>query len=484
MNKYLLVIIFALSLGVVVLFFTSRVKENESKKDISTKRWNVILIQADTLRADRLGCYGRTSAHTPNLDALASEGVLFENHIVNSTYTACSVPSMLTGNYQDKHGLWYHGDILSGNNITLPERLSALGYQTAGISANPVVDVERGYAQGLDTMLTLKGNPPAAKMVGHAIKWLDQNGDDPFFLWLLLIDPHFPYIPPEQFAQLFPKSEPFQESFSWQISFAHGDVTWDKESLMWGKVANEKQIEQESALYEGEIAYLDSQIGVLLDHLDKQGLRDNTLIVFTSDHGEELGEHTFFCSHGHSTYDTLARVPLIIRTPNNTPLRVPQVVRTIDIAPTILNLLDIPFDNDIDGRSLAPLIRGDEIALPLLPAYIANGPIHEGFWRETPRIYVKGVEGTWASLRTEKWKLIRIPHPQNDIFELYDIENDPEEKYNIYESNLPQATRLITMLDAVKDRIPIEERTNPEQQGQEIDTLEMLESLGYLGNLP
>lgn len=480
MNKHFWIIVIAVGVSLVLILITPRPDAPDPSKQIDPDAWNVLIIQADTLRADRLGAYGHTRAKTPNLDALAAEGVLFEQHIVNATYTACSIPSLLTGNYQDRHGLWFHGDTLSEKNLTLPERLSALGYRTAGFSANPIVHEDRGYAQGIDSMRTLKQNNNAEQMVDHATNWLDKNGDDPFFLWLLLIDPHFPYTPPDRFTSLYPESGTYEESLSWQWEFNQSEAEWDKESLMWGYVANEQQIAQESALYDGEIAYLDEQVGRLLDYLDENGLRDNTLIVFTSDHGEELAEHTLFCTHGNSTYETLARVPLIIQTPDSTTSRVPQVVRTIDIAPTILSLLDIPYEDEMDGRSLAPLVRGTETALPKLPAYIANGPIHEGFWKENPRMYVKGVQGTWATVRTEEWKLIRIPHPEKYIFELYNIKTDPEEKHNLYNSNPDQAAALITILDSIKTRLPDGSLVTPQQQELDEETRQTLESLGYL----
>ena len=481
MNKHLLLIVLIVSISVALILIVPRPDSSQSKKALPPDTWNVILIQADTLRADHLGAYGYARAQTPNLDALAAKGVLFEQHIVNATYTACSVPSLLTGNYQDRHGLWFQGDTLSESNITFPERLSKSGYVTTGFFSNPVVHPDRGYTQGVETTLNLTRDHDAGVMVNHALDWLQKNRDDPFFLWLFLIDPHFPYTPPTEYADRFAQPGSLKTSLSWQWEFDHDNVQWDMEALLWGDLATPDSVALEMVLYDAEISFLDAQVGRLLDYLEQEGLTENTVIVFTSDHGEEFHEHTFFCSHGHSTYDSVASVPLIIKTPESTPSRVSQVVRNIDVAPTILELLGIAYENNIDGRSLAELVQGKQDSLPLIPAYSTSGPIHQGFFRAQPRIYLDGVEGAWRSVRTEQWKLIRIPHPETDIYELYDLKADPGETRNLYDPAHEKVAELTGMLNSIEARVDQDSSVIPVQGELDEETTEMLESLGYIG---
>lgn len=472
----LFVLLLVLCLTVYFVFPENPTNVPRSRPD----GWNVLLIQADTLRADHLGCYGHARAKTPNIDALAAKGVLFEQHYVNATYTSCSVPSLLTGNYQDRHGLWFQGDIVSPDNYFLPEYMLEQGYYTMGLSSNPAVHPDLGYTQGIETMRNVDSTERADVMVDYTIDWLDENGDNPFFIWLLLVDPHFPYLPPADYASLYPESGDQEKSLSWQWIHNQDELDWDMESLLWGDLATPQSIAQETALYDGDIAYMDVQIGRLLDYLDEKGMRDNTLIVFTSDHGEEFAEHTFFCSHGHSTYDPVSRVPLIIQAPNMPPTRISQVVRTVDIMPTILSLLDIPYEEGLDGRSLEPLIRGTETHLPPVPAYITNGPIHQGYFKERPRMYVDGVEGAWRTVRTEDWKLIRIPHPEKDIIELYNMNTDPEEQHNLEQTHPEEVESLLTILDDIEKRVPADSLIIPVQPEIDEETKEMLESIGYI----
>lgn len=445
---------------------------------------NVIIIQTDTTRADRLGSYGYRAAHTPNLDRLAEEGVRFDQHFVNATYTAASVPSLLTGNLQDRHGLRYQGDRLADSNETLPERFQAAGYRTAGFLANPLLHPDRNYTQGLDLSVT-RGNHEgneAGPMVDMALQWLDENHEAPFFLWVFLIDPHFPYTPPDRFAALHEDTGRIEESVSWQWEHLRADLEWDIESVLWGDLATDAQVRQQSALYDAEISYADAEIGRLLSRLDALGISGNTLVVYTSDHGEELNEHGFFCGHGYSTYEPGARVPLIIRAPGASAGEVPQVVRHVDIAPTILDWAGLSGGEGMDGRSLRPLISGEAAVLPPMPAYVENHPLSAGPanpFQRRPRMYITGVPGAWRALRTEDWKLIRIPHPEGDHIELYDMRSDPDETRNVYGAHSDEAANLLETLSAIEARTLQQGDTDP--GGLDDETVEALKALGYLG---
>jgi len=350
---------------------------------------NVLLITIDTLRADHVGAYGYRPIKTPAIDALAGEGVLFENAITAAVMTLPSHATILTGLYPPTHGIRDNGDYrLNPEVLTLAEVLKSRGLRTGAVVGSFVLDSMFNLGQGFETYDdALPGNQlneaflaerPARAVTDAALRFLDGGKDARFFLWVHYFDPHHPYTAPS----------PFREQYA-----RRG--------------------------YDAEIAYVDVEIARLLAAITDRGLKSKTLIVLTADHGEGLNDHGEQ-SHGIFLYEEEIRVPLILSLPPHVPagLRVRQTVRTVDIMPTILDLIRIdPLEaaHTVQGRSLWPLMAEPDPAQPGEPAYSeAMAPLLQYGWSPI------------FSIRDERWKYVEAPRP-----ELYDLAADAKEKSNL-----------------------------------------------------
>lgn len=408
--------------------------------------WNVLLVTFDTTRADRIGSYGNDRILTPALDGLADQGIRFTNAVSVAPITAPSHSTILTGLYPTGHGVRDNGlFVLSEQNRTLAEILSDHGYATAAaVGAFPVIS-RFGFDQGFDFFddhLTgmyedyLGERAPkkemffderrAAQVNEAVIPWLEALEDAPFFLWLHYFDPHQPFEPPPPYDQLYADD-----------------------------------------LYDGEIAYADSRLGHMLDQLKRLGKLERTLIVMTADHGEGLGEHNEV-THAVLAYDSTLHVPLIIRPPGLEPDDVRVIedrVGTVDIVPTILDLLDIEIPAEIHGQALTALWTTDK-ADPA-PAY-------------TPQYYAENLSPRlthgWGELRVlyeGGRKYIHGPRP-----ELYDLEKDPEELNDLSGQQPAEAQRLREALAVfIREHASEQAATT---QAMEPELVSRLQSLGYL----
>lgn len=428
------VVLLAACLVLVKLSFDS---SSRSKARGAFRHANILLVTLDTTRADRIGTYGYAAAETPNIDRLAGEGVLFEHCITPTAYTLPSHSSIFTGLYPPHHGVRINGaSALGDSQTTLAERLSAQGYRTGAFVGAFVLDGRWGLAQGFshyddefplgaDQRLDLaKVQRPADKVVDAALEWLQQDqSKKPFFAWIHLYDAHTPYEPPEPFRSRFASS-----------------------GL--------------SSLYDGEIAFADSQVGRLLDWLDRQGLKENTVVVVVGDHGEGLGSHGED-EHGYYIYDYAVLVPLIFRLPGSTGLRIPAQVRTVDIFPTLLDLVTGEKTRDIQGESLLALMEGQKEDSP---RYAYSESMATNLQYGWSALY---------SLRTNQYKLIEAPRS-----ELYELSQDPGESKNRLDDLRRVARQLRTELQEIRDDAAKQE---PEAEEANLDqeTIRMLASLGY-----
>lgn len=393
---------------------------------------NLVVITLDTTRADRLGCYGYERGHTPSIDALAASGVVFENATASVPLTVPSHASIFTGTMPPWHGVRTNeGKLLDEPNECLAEMLGERGYATGAFLAAAVLDRGCGLMQGFDTysddFAASRSNSalayaekPAETVVRDAIGWIRSNAGGPFFAWVHLFDPHAPYEP-----------------------------------------RSARDVPRLTNPYDAEIAYSDWWIGELVRSLEHAGVRDETLVVLVSDHGEGLGDHDED-THGFFLYETTMRVPLVISCPALLApgTRVAPTVRTIDILPTFLDLIGAPALDDIQGVSLVPWIDG-EIS-ESLPAYAET--------------YYPQTAFGWSpllSLREESWKVILAPRP-----ELYDLGADPDELSNRYEGEAERAAR---MLDTLDDTVR-EYRRSGVAAARELDaeSRAMLAKLGYI----
>jgi arylsulfatase A-like enzyme len=356
------------------------------------ERPNVVFILIDTLRADHLGAYGYARPTSPVLDAFAAESVLFESAFSQSSWTKPATASLLTSRYPSQHQCFLEKQQLPASETTLPQYLQRAGYTTAMLSGNPWVTPDYGFDRGTDHffsayderfarvtlyMMALKrlsklvdakarpynrlkllvqGEMSSEErdqvLTKEAFRWLDANTQEPFFLYLHYMSPHHPYegVPPYDKFVPDPSLEPvtYYPTKSYYF-FEQGEELPDA------------QREDMVARYDGDILHIDGLIGELLGKLRELKLEDETLVVVTSDHGEEFFDHRNW-GHGQSIYNELIHVPLIIRFPKRFTAgrRVSEPVQTIDVLPTLLELAGAPLPSGIAGKTLLPVLRGED----------------------------------------------------------------------------------------------------------------------------
>lgn len=392
---------------------------------------NVVIISMDTTRADNLSCYGVYKNATPNIDALAEKAVLFQNTYSPIPLTLPAHSTMLTGMYPPRHGI--HDNLkyqLNERNITLAEILKDNGFSTAAIISAFILDSRFGLDQGFDIYddsfdEELK-NANIAQRRGeettdHALSWLQDNMDDPFFLFIHYYDPHMPYDPPEPF-----KSMIFHPYFA-------------------------------------EIAYTDHCIGQVIDKLRALDLYDSTLIVITADHGEMLGEHNEQ-THGYYIYQGNIKVPLIFKLPGKHKGKIiDDLAGIVDITPTVCSLLGIDAPQLVQGKDLS--------------AYLDND-----FTAETEKRYLysesmtptKYAGNSLLGIVSDRHKYIQTTRP-----ELYDLINDPKEADDLIAKEQGRARILQDKLKQILEESVLENT----QSDLELDAeaLAKLETLGYVG---
>jgi len=399
---------------------------------------NVLLITIDTLRADRLGCYGYERPTSPHIDRLATEGALFERLYTTLPRTTQSVATILTGRYPKSHGARGLFSTLSPANLTLAEILKDAGYDTAAFVSNLFLRPGQGFEQGFD-----RYDNPQARWDGDsagpvsagALDWLrGRTGGRPFFLWVHYLDPHWTYRPQPPFDRAFDPG--YAGPFTLYEDLEAGRLT--KGQVIFDNRLGRRQVEHVAALYDGEIAQVDAALADLLEYAARPELQP-LLVVLTSDHGESLGEHGYHFAHGEYLYQTTLRVPFLLSLPGRIPagLRVDALAENVDIAPTVVALLGLSRMQAVDGRPL------------FVPSTVAN-PGHSPVWVPAPgrsivfaesdyqlihpenrRYYIPGPSGRWSSAFDGRFKLIHIPRPGGDILELYDLASDPGETRNL-----------------------------------------------------
>ena len=397
---------------------------------------NVILITLDTVRADRMGFLGSKLGLTPQLDALASQGVVFEHTYSQAPITPVSHATILTGTFPQYHGIRNFGDRLPPTVPFLPDILHAQGYHTGAFVGSIILDPKNGFASGFERGFDVynagfhrqkTGERREASMqrrgqvtLGFVLEWVGQQKGGPFFLWFHLWDAHDPYNPPEPFRSQFP-----------------------------------------NAPYNAGIAYVDSIVGKLIDYLRSQGLYDNTLIAVAADHGESLGEHGEL-THSIFLYDSTIHVPLLLKLPGNHSggQRVNATASLVDLAPTVLEALGQTPPTNMQGHSLLPLIGNPH---PENRPSLANGDHSERSFGWSALV----------SLRIGNQLYVRAPKP-----ELYDLAADPSAKTNLYSDKRATAVRLAIQLDSFVKRIS-EGAPQALQDSLDEKSREKLSALGY-----
>ena len=404
---------------------------------------NLLIVTLDTTRGDRFGCYGYKAAHTPNLDALAAKGIRFDQAVTAVPITLPSHASILTGTYPVFHGIHDNdGYRLDDGVSTLAERLKAGGFETAAFVGSYPLDSQFHLDQGFDaydddfqrdwTPAEARARTPLAfgfvertsdQVNAAASRWLETHGQERFFAWVHYFDPHQPYDPPR----------PYDTQFA-------------------------------GTPYDGEIAFVDESFGKLLGMLQAKGVLERTIVLVVGDHGESLEQHGEL-THASFLYDTTIRVPLLLSVPGrfSPGRRIARQVRTIDLMPTLLELLRLPPSHDAQGKSLVPLLED-----PKRP------------WEEEALLEsdFNRFQYGWAplrGLRTGRYKLIEAPK-----LELYDLALDPGETRNLVGSQPALVAELRERLSRLAHRMQAPDparstgSVSPEAQ-------EKLQALGYVG---
>lgn len=405
---------------------------------------NVLMVTLDTTRGDRFGCYGHAAARTPNLDAFAGRSVLFEQAITTMPMTLGAHASIMTGTYPVFHGIHDNdGYVLDPGVTTLAEVLKAAGFETAAFVGAYPLDSQFHLDQGFDTYddefqedwtpAQQAARTPFSfgfverksdQVNATVSRWLQGHGRRPFFAWVHYFDAHQPYAPPR----------PYDTQFA-------------------------------TSLYDGELAFVDESFGKLLKGFEAAGVLDHTVVVVVGDHGEGLEQHGEL-THASFLYDSTMRVPLLIAAPGRFPagLRVARQVRTVDLMPTILELLGLPPSPDVQGRSLVPLVREPGRR-----------------WEEEALLETdfNRLQYGWAplrGLRTERYKLIEAPKP-----ELYDLAADPGETRNLVASQPALVAQLRARLALLAERLQAPDPARSSGGRMSADVREKLQSLGYVG---
>jgi len=447
------------------------------------------MISVDTLRADRLGCYGYRRDTSPHIDELAREGSLFENAFSSSPKTTPSHMSMLTGLYPRVHNVYmwnmdpggtFRGETLSENIPTLAEILQDHGYTNVAFTGGANVAGRMGFSRGFE-IYDETGDTEAA------CRWLEENAGKRFFLFYHTYYTHDPYLPPPPYDTRYNPGYsgdiPSRKDLMEETGVAEGEDwhgIWQvMHERFWEKVdlADPADRRHLDALYDGAISYVDNElIRALLESLEETGNLDKTLVVFTSDHGEEFLEHGRL--EHNSLYREVARVPLILRLPGAVPegRRIRELVRTVDILPTVLDILGIPLNTVVQGSSLRPLLAGRKI--PELTVYA-------DFNDYLPPVIESIRSGPWFLLMDQRAggddNLAR--EEGSPFFSLYNTENDPGETVDV-SARYPEITeRLRKQLRTIRiesSRKHAEEARDQRPGEMDIKNIERLKALGYL----
>lgn len=411
------------------LFFLASLSPLYPSKEKKEDRLNILLITIDTLRADRLSCYGSEHLETPNIDSLAKKGILFSRAFANTSTTLPSHTNILLGTTPLYHGVHDNLNfIVSEDYLTLAEHLKSQGYSTEAFVGAYSLDSRFGLSQGFDVYddnydRSYSKSFPALERKGEVvvdnalnrIKFLRE----PWFLWIHLWDPHIPYESPEPFKTQYEKNP-----------------------------------------YDGEVAYVDFVLGKLFDHLKEKNLFEKTMLIFTGDHGESLGQHDEL-THAFFAYNTTIWIPFILYAPGINPGRVDQNVSHLDIFPTICDFIGIDKPSFLQGSSLYPVLKGKKLPKRLI------------YFESLYPYYSRGWAPLWGFI-DEGEKFIESPIP-----ELYDLGKDFDESNNLAKKkNLDGYREKLAQLMETQS-LP---KKNESRKSIDREAMERLGSLGYISS--
>lgn len=430
---------------------------------------NVLLITIDTLRADRLSCYGHPAPTSPNIDAIARQGYLFERCYATSSWTLPSVMSIHTGLYPFHHGVEWVDNKLPADAPTLAEILKAEGYETGAVESSLFLQSLFGFGRGFDRYMEKPISDHRAisspSLTERVIEWLQRHSNKPFFFWIHYLDPHYDYLyHPE--AERFVRGIP-PEALSKEYSIIELKNT--RYSL------SPEEYGYQNRLYDGEIFFMDRHVGRLVDFLKASGRWEDTLVIVTSDHGEMLGEHGAL-GHTESFYEEILRVPLIIKPPRvlRQGKRIEEVATIADVLPTIAGILGLPLDPAaFDGIALPP-------ARQRRPEEDSSFRGNAGEGESSP------LRPLWAQTNTPEVHFIArlgqlkfVFEPRTETKWVFDPEARPLEEQNLFEDRREQFAAFLQEARALPGQ-----RAASQAERVEVTPgfLEQVEALGYIGS--
>jgi arylsulfatase A-like enzyme len=432
---------------------------------------NAIVYLIDTLRADKpLALNQRSRVQTPGLSRFVEAAAVMASGHTPENWTKPSVASLLSSLYPWQHNAVSTEAVVPESVELISETLQGRGFYTGTFIANGYVSDRFGFRQGWNTYRNYvrEGRRNVAQYVAaDVLEWLDQRPQDkPFFLYVHIIDPHVPYKPPRQFLEMYDAAP-----YSGVVDFSTDNELLEK--IKAGQIPlNARDKEHLEALYDGEITYQDVHFNSVIDGLARRNLTDDTMVVIVSDHGEEFWDHGSV-GHGHSVWEELLHVPVIVRLPGTTPgaMRIDDAVNLVDVEPTVLEALGQALPGGLAGESFLPLLRG------VTP--------------DAPRTSVSGFMDGWRTVVCGRYKLI---HRTLERQMIYDLQADPHEQTDLA-ADRPIAVRYLRgllglALGAVETAPPTTgggtaPRARPQVHVQETTTIDpeteaQLRALGYV----
>jgi len=454
-------------LVLLILFSGSSIDRVTASARQSPK--GIILISLDTLRADHLGTYGYHRDTSPAIDAFAKDNIVFENAVVQSPWTLPSHMSIMTSRYPSFHGVVHEGLSLSDEYVTLAELLKGAGYKTAAFVDGGYVSGVFGFDQGFDVYHDQRIG--AEGILPKAQHWLDENKSDSFFLFIHLFDIHSPYNPPPPYNSIF-------HDFTYT-----GHLVPSSKNLIIAQYdplkLKDDDLRHVIALYDGGIRYTDEKIGEFLSYLQNAGLYDQSLIIITSDHGEEFMEHDNVL-HWQLFYRPNLHVPLIVHMPHYSRkgIRISELVQSIDLLPTIVESAQLPAYPAAQGRSFYPLIKREKnffnhFLWQLTRPFRKRTKVS---FAETQLYKQNQYDALRCSVITDDGHQMTYNKEKNSL-QLFNLKNDPLAQNNIAEGRNDITKHLLDRWEKLYDTRPV--ITAPTIDLDE-ETQRQLEVLGYV----
>lgn len=430
------------------------------------ERPNIIFIMIDALRADRVGYNGHVNDTTPALDSFSKKGVRFKNAYSHSSHTKISIASLFTGLVPTAHGVREAGalhktgnefeitsDVLSKEALTMAEVFRNAGYKTCAVITNPHLREMMGFGQGFSKYIYLRHNPPARDVNREVLRVMSSFRDRPFFLYIHYMDVHSPYKPPPRYRDMF-------AGFLVESSPIHENGPYDEK-------IQPHQVAYTEAVYDGQVRYFDDRFKKFIKKLKKRGALQNTMVIVTSDHGDEFYEHGGF-GHGYTCYEEMLRVPLTMVWPGVLPegLEVEKTVVQTDLLSTLAFLAGISTDTE--------KLPGNLISIPGLTPH--RGLMSCNSKEREATVYAETYRGKAPRALVEKDKKI-IYNSKSDSYEFYDLAKDPEEQNKLGPAEFRRGKKMMKKLRSFMRKRCAFTETSREKMGNE--TLEEFKSLGY-----